>query len=325
MDYLDRFVPDVTFEKIPIRNLVSSQEYQRSLSHAHIEKAAENFDVFQINPVKVSRRDGINYVFNGQHTIEIVAAVSGSRETPVWCMVYDALTYSHEADIFANQMKFVKPLKPYEVFMANVEAKNHTQLMILDLVHSYGLEIGNKRAPNVICAISSLEGINRDYGINTLSRVLRLVIGAWEGDMNSFSANILNAVAKLVVVYKDQLNEDVFAEKLGAISVKALTRIAKERRAGSMGFAEAMIIEYNGKKKNQAFRLNIRQLYDKDVALWARSEDDEFDDTETFEKLFAKESADDDTDPDDISIRLDLDIDDNDDDDDDLEEEESET
>lgn len=307
MDYLDKFVPDVTFEKIPIRNLVSNQEYQRNLSMVHVEKAVDNFDIFQINPVKVSRRDGINYVFNGQHTIEIVAAVSGSRDTPVWCMVYDALTYAHEADIFANQMKFVKPLKPYEVFMANIEAKNPTQLLIQDLVHSYGLEIGNKRAPNVICAVSSLEAINRDYGINTLSRVLRLVIGAWEGDMNSFSANILNAVAKLVVVYKDHLNEDVFAEKVGTLSIKALTRIAKERRAGSMGFAEAMIIEYNGKKKNQAYRLNIRQLYDKDVALWARSEEDGFDDTETFEKLFAKNKDIDDFDADDdINIGLDF-------------------
>lgn len=53
-------------------------------------------------PVKVSRRDGINYVFNGQHTIEIVALVSGSRDTPVWCMIYDELCYEHEADIFAS-------------------------------------------------------------------------------------------------------------------------------------------------------------------------------------------------------------------------------
>lgn len=70
MDDLDRFVPNVHFEKIPIKNLVSNQDYQRNLSQAHIEKTAENFDIFQINPVKVSRRDGINYVFNGQHTIE---------------------------------------------------------------------------------------------------------------------------------------------------------------------------------------------------------------------------------------------------------------
>ena len=86
-DY-SQFVPDVTFEKIPIKNLVSNQAYQRNISHIHVSRTADNFNLRQINPVKVSRRDGINYVFNGQHTAETVARVSGSRDTPVWCMVY---------------------------------------------------------------------------------------------------------------------------------------------------------------------------------------------------------------------------------------------
>ena len=90
MDFRD-FVPNVCFEQIPIKNLVSNQDYQRSLSPAHVAKAAAEFDIYQINPVKVSRRGGVNYVFNGQHTIEIVAAVSGSRDTPVWCMIYDEI------------------------------------------------------------------------------------------------------------------------------------------------------------------------------------------------------------------------------------------
>lgn len=78
----------------------------------------------------MSRRDGVNYVFNGQHTIEIVATVSGSRETPVWCMIYDSLDYKNEADIFANQMKHVRPLKPYEIFMANIEAGMSSSLLL---------------------------------------------------------------------------------------------------------------------------------------------------------------------------------------------------
>ncbi|MFR3384969.1 MAG: DUF6551 family protein [Lachnospiraceae bacterium] len=61
----------------------------------HVQRAAANFDLYQINPVKVSRRDGINYVFNGQHTIEIVRSrLWDQRETPVWCMVYDDLVYA---------------------------------------------------------------------------------------------------------------------------------------------------------------------------------------------------------------------------------------
>ena len=275
MDELSKYVPNVFFEKIPIKNLVSNQEYQRNLSQSHIERAAEDFDLYQINPVKVSRRNGINYVFNGQHTIEIVALVSGSRETPVWCMIYDDLSYSHEADIFANQMKYVKALLPYEVFMANIEAGNEDQLMIRDLIESYGMTIGNKRGPGVICAISTLEAIYSKYGYHVLNRVLRLIIAAWEGDANSFSANIMNAVAKLCVVYKDQLNEDTFKEKVGAVSIKLLTRTAKERRAGSMGFAEAMILEYNGKKKSNVGRLAMNRLYAKDVAGWIDSDEDD--------------------------------------------------
>ena len=259
MDDYSMFVPDVHFEQIPIKNLVSNQEYQRSLSQTHIARAAKNFDLYQINPVKVSRRDGINYVFNGQHTIEIVALVSGSRDTPVWCMIYDDLCYEHETDIFANQQKYVKSLQPYEVFMANIEAGNDQQLMIRSLIESYGLSLGTRKGHNVICAISTLEDIYEKQGYHGLSRVLQLIIGAWEGDLNSFSANMLNAVARMIAVYGDSLDDEIFIERLGGVSVKQLTRNAKDRRPGSMGYAEVMVNEYNGKRKNGS-RLPISML-----------------------------------------------------------------
>lgn len=261
MEDLNMYVPNVHFEKIPIKNLVSNQKYQRNLSQRHIRNAAANFDICQINPVKVSRRDGVNYVFNGQHTIEIIALVSGSRETPVWCMIYDELVYEHEANIFANQQKYVKPLTPLEVFIGNLEAGNDDQLIIRDLVESYGLTISNKRIPGNILAVSTLEKIYHKYGYQTLNRVLRLVIGTWEGDVNSLSANILNGVSKLVVAFGDEINEDIFKEKLGAISIKQISRTAKDRKAGSMGYAEAMLLEYNGRKKSDTNRLSMNKLH----------------------------------------------------------------
>ncbi len=274
MDDFRCFVPNVHFEQIPIKNLVSNQDYQRSLSIKHIERAAENFDLYQINPVKVSRRDGINYVFNGQHTIEIVALVSGSRDTPVWCMIYDDLCYAHEADIFANQMKYVKSLVPYEVFVANVEAGNHDQLMIRDLVESYGLTISGHKGPGLICAVSTLESIFAKYGYHVLDRVLRLCIGAWEGDVDSFSGNMMNGIARMVIAYGDALDDTVFKAKLGAVSVKTLTRTAKERRSGSLGYAEAMVLEYNGRKKGNSSRLPMGKLYSRDKSMLAALADD---------------------------------------------------
>ena len=74
-------------------------------------------------------------MFNGQHTIEIVALVSGSRETPVWCMVYDDLVYTQEADIFANQMKYVKSLLPYEIFMLILKLVMIENLLFVTLLN----------------------------------------------------------------------------------------------------------------------------------------------------------------------------------------------
>lgn len=258
MEDYSEFVPDVYFEQIPIKNLVSNQDYQRNLSLSHIKKAAENFDLCQINPVKVSRRDGINYVFNGQHTIEIVALVSGSRDTPVWCMVYDYLKYEHEADIFANQMKFTRRLQPYEIFMANIEAGNDKQLIIKDMVNSFGLTISYKKQLGAICAISTLEEIYDKYGLQCLERVLRLILGAWEGDMYSFSANMMNAVARIIHAYGDSIRDDIFKEKLGDHSIREITRSARERQGGSLGFAETLMYFYNKRLK---YPLNPISLY----------------------------------------------------------------
>ena len=249
MDNYSEFVPKVHFELVPIKDLVSNQEYQRNLSMIHVKKAVENFDLNQVNPIKVSRRDGINYVFNGQHTAEIIAMISGSRDTPVWCMIYDELEYSEEADIFANQMKNVKPLLPIEIFNANCEAGNNKELVIRGLVESYDLKVSASSAPGCITAVGALESIFDKYGYDMLDHVLKLIIMTWEGEQKSFSANVMNGVARLLYAYGDSIQDSIFKDKLGEVSIKELTKLAKERRAGSFGYAEAMLIFYNKRMK----------------------------------------------------------------------------
>ena len=275
-----RCIPDVTFELIPIRNLVSNQDYQRPLSEGHIRKTVEEFDIYQVNPVKVSRRDGINFVFDGQHTVEIVASVSGSRDTPGWCMVYE-MQYTEEAHTFANQQKHVKSLVPYETFKAHIEAGDPKQMMIKSIVESYGLRVTSTQQLNGVCAISTLEKIYDKYGQAVMDSVLRLAVGTWEGEANSLSGNMLMAIARILVAYGDSLKEDVFKDHLGQVSVKSIIRTAKERRPGAMGFAEAMMIQYNLKNKR---RLSLRTLYGaKDMTF--EETDDGSEDTETAEHI----------------------------------------
>ena len=264
------FVPNVHFEQIPIKNLVSNQDYQRNLSMKHVQKTAAHFNLYQINPVKVSRRNGINYVFNGQHTIEIVALVSGSRETPVWCMVYEDLEYTEEADIFANQMKYNKALLPYEIFMANIEAGSDEQILIKTLVESFNLEIASNAHPGAICAVSTLEEIFERQGYEMLSRILGLVVATWEGATLSLSSNVLKGLSRFLVAYGNEVRDEVFKEKLSQISIKELSRNAKDRRAGSLGYAEAMVLAYNSRRTNGV--LKMEKLYTKKKQIASSSE-----------------------------------------------------
>ena len=133
--------------------------------------------------------------------------------------------------------------------MANVEAGNEQQMTIKSLVESYGLVITSSKLPGAICAISALEFIYEKYGFHTLNRTLRLCVGTWEGDPNSLTSNMLKGIARLVIAYGDSMRDDLFKEKVGAYSAREISRTAKERKAGSLGYAEALLLAYNRRMK----------------------------------------------------------------------------
>lgn len=245
-----RCIPNVHFELIPIDQLVSDQEYQRPVSEKHVLATAAEFDIYQVNPVKVSRRDGVNFVVDGQHTCTVVAEVSGSRSTPVWCMVFDDLDYKSEASVFADQQKHTKALSPFEVFHAHIEAGDEKQKLIQKTCQSYGLEISGKRVEaNHVCAIASLEKIYEKYGFEILDATLRLCVGTWQGQTNSMSGYMLMGIARLLSTYGEKLDEVEFRNQIGKQPISYVIRLAKERGRGHLGYAEALIEMYNGSKK----------------------------------------------------------------------------
>jgi hypothetical protein len=60
---------------------------------------------------------------------------------------------------------------------------------------------------------------------------------------------MLKGIAQLIVAFGDVLKDDAFKEKVGKFSSREIGRIAKERKAGSLGYAESMLIAYNKKMK----------------------------------------------------------------------------
>ena len=114
----------------------------------------------------------------------------------------------------------------------------------------YDLSITSSSHPGGICAVSTLVNIYDKYGFHTLDRVLRLCVATWEGAPMSFSSNMLNAVARLDNAFGDKMSDTTFKERVGRVSVREIGRQARERRGGSLGFAEAILIAYNKKSKH---------------------------------------------------------------------------
>ena len=67
--------------------------------------------------------------------------------------------------------------------------------------------------------------------------------------MESLVSNMLKGVAKLVVAYGDTLNDEQFVARLSKVSVREIIRTAKERHAGTQGYAEALLMQYNKRLK----------------------------------------------------------------------------
>lgn len=96
--------PEWKLERIPINELVYDpnllHDYLHQLSHRPIVKD----DYLHIPPVVVYRHEGINYIVDGQHTIDIVVRMTGSKDTDVWCRVYDNIK---EASVLAGDSPFL--------------------------------------------------------------------------------------------------------------------------------------------------------------------------------------------------------------------------
>jgi hypothetical protein len=205
---------------------------------------------------------------NGQHTIESIAGASGSRETPVWCMVYDDLEYMHEADIFANQQKYVKSLSSYEIFMAKIESGDDATIIIKSLVESYELVLARKRRPGGVAAIGCIQQIFHKNGYQLLDRVIRLCVTIWQGEPRSLSANMLSGVTRLLETYDETLDDKVFCDAVGRLTTHEISRIASELRSDALGYAEAMLIEYNRHAKNGLSQTMLyrRKVIEKSIA-----------------------------------------------------------
>lgn len=236
------------FKEINTKYIVSDRTYQREVDEARVNRMMENFNANLVNPPKLSFRDGRYYVFDGGHTVSLLKARNGGKDTNVLCKVYYGLTQMDEAILFEQQNGISTPVgtlnKLRSMFNRGEKA---VQEMVLT-AEKCGLIVDFKRGigRNRIVAVAALYCVYRDNSIRDYTDILSIIKAAWGGSTDSLRREILMGVAIFCKSQAGKYNRALLIKKLSSVSPIEIIREGNlSKFPGSKKYAQQILNLYN--------------------------------------------------------------------------------
>lgn len=240
------------FKLIPARLITVNRAYQRDAKDREINGIISKFDYHLVNPVKVVKRDGFYYAWNGQQTATALFTKFG-KEYLVPCLVYyDIDTSKEEAMLLVgcNTGGGVgKKLTALEIWKALVWADDETALKIKKTLDDNGFRVssgGGHPSKYTISAIGAIQSAYKTLTEKQFLQMLRIIKEAWGGNADSLSSTIIKAVTRFIKTYDGKFNEQNLIRRL---SKKAPVEIIRNGRAslckGDAKWAREILAIYN--------------------------------------------------------------------------------
>lgn len=207
-------------KNIPFGQLAKAG-YNRTISRVRVNEIKRRFHADQVNPVKVSYRDGKYWIIDGQHTSLALFELNNSDpSTPIPCEVLNGLTYEQEADLFYRINTSSKPLNTSEKIHSLIEARDPDAVRFRDVVESHGYTIcgGRKNSLNAVTVAWRVFG--RDGG--RLSDILALTSACWPNDPKGVSSDIISGIDLFLSNHGDEYKPEQFVKKLSNVKPEHL-------------------------------------------------------------------------------------------------------
>ena len=238
---------DINSERLVIdRNL-----YQRKKHNDKIAQIVASWDERIANEPKVSLRDGVYHVFDGQHTILAREAMNDNNPVKILCKVYYGLSEKDEALLFAKQTGVSSKPSSGERLRANLFGEDEEAVELCKATKKAGLSIdvkGTRHKKNIACVSTALNAY-RALGSDLYTEALSIIADAWKGKPDSLRYEIVKAVTEFVHHYHGQYNRDVLIAALKSkkpiyIRNKIITDCENPT---NIKFARQIMLVYNGK------------------------------------------------------------------------------
>ena len=241
---------------IPARLIVANRGYQRDTDAAEIKSIVSNFDYHHVNPVKVTKKDGLYYAFDGQHTALALRTLFGD-EYLVPCMVYyDVATVDDEAKLFeeANTKAKGKKVSQMALWKSRIFRNDPTAVTIKNICGNNGLKIATTRnsGKKYIYALNALERAYLDLDAVLFGEFIEILASAWDGEADSLTAPILKGLSRFVEVYHGKYDKTRLVKKLSRTpAIKIICAGNASVGPGAVKYAREILNIYNSNLSTQ--------------------------------------------------------------------------
>lgn len=254
------------FKQLKSSDLLSDI-YQRDLDAPRVRRIIKEFNPALVNPIKVSHRNGLYYVIDGQHTLAALRTMNGDKDLMVDCIIFEGLTQQDEAYLFAQQTGISKKVDSGHKLQALYIAGDEKVTDMHDIVNSLGFLFdfsSNKAAKRITSGAMLWRMYNRSTRREFIDS-LEIVRDAWKFKPDSLKNEILGGVNSFYIYpdYKGLINKKTAIQKLGAVEPYIFIREGKVcmTKFGDLRFAKQMEKVYSYNLRNNRLPHPIGGIY----------------------------------------------------------------
>lgn len=248
------------YTKIWARFLVSDLDYQRVVDTNRVKEIVRNFNPNLVNPLKVSRRDGRYYVFDGQHTLGALKLINNSDDFKVNCLVYEGLTKEEEAKLFAEQTGISRKLTSGAKFKALYTSGDKDIINWRKATEGTGIKMNfiGHQGKNKIIAYSKAYKIWKNVSHEDYVDILQIILQAWGGEAESLGTKILGGVYEFYKQYRGSFKREILISQLSKVSPSYIIREGDlSHIEGDKKYARQIVFAYNKKLRSNKLINNL--------------------------------------------------------------------
>lgn len=240
---------DISSERLVVdRNL-----YQRKKHEVKIAQIVASWDERIANEPKVSLRDGVYHVFDGQHTILAREALNDNNPVKIQCKVYQGLSEQDEALLFAKQTGISSKPSSGERLRANLYGEDAEALDFRKATEVAGLflDVKGTRHKKHLACVSTAQKAYRTLGKPLYTEAMSIIAEVWNGDADSLRFEIVKAVTEFVYFYVGKYDRETLVKALADekpvdIRNKIITDYEQPR---NVRYANQILLLYNAKSE----------------------------------------------------------------------------